>query len=155
MRAVVQRVSAARVTVDGEVVGNINRGLLVLVGVARTDGPRDADWLADKLVALRIFENTVGKLDSSVADIGGEILLVSQFTLYGDVRRGRRPSFSAAAGPEQAKALYERVLQRLREQRIPVCHGRFGARMRVSLDNDGPVTLILESPAGADSTEEA
>jgi D-tyrosyl-tRNA(Tyr) deacylase len=148
MRAVVQRVTAASVTVNGEVVGTIGRGLLAFVGVARTDGPGEADWLAEKLVALRIFENGEGKFAASVEDIGGEILVVSQFTLYADVRRGRRPSFTAAAEPERAEALYERVMQRVRERRIPVRSGRFGARMRVSLDNDGPVTLIVESPTG-------
>jgi len=130
--------------------------LLVLLGVARNDSRREADWLADKLVALRIFENAAGKFDASVQEIGGEILVVSQFTLYGDVRKGRRPSFSEAATPELAATLYERVIERIEEHRVPVCGGRFGARMQVRLVNEGPVTVILESPrdGGAELPEE-
>ena len=139
MRALVQRVSDASVTVDGEQVARIGPGLLVLLGVGRGDGEAEADRIASKLLALRVFEDDAGKMNLSVRDIGGEILCVSQFTLYGDTRRGNRPSFVEAAPPEEAEALYERVRSVLGAK-----GGVFGARMAVSLVNDGPVTLMLE-----------
>jgi D-tyrosyl-tRNA(Tyr) deacylase len=139
VRALVQRVSDASVTVDGEQVARIGPGLLVLLGVGRGDGEAEADRIASKLLALRVFEDDAGKMNLSVRDIGGEILCVSQFTLYGDTRRGNRPSFVEAAPPEEAEALYERVRSALGAK-----GGVFGARMAVSLVNDGPVTLMLE-----------
>jgi len=151
MRLVIQRVREARVTVDGEIVGGIGRGLLVLVGVHREDSERDALFLAEKTVHLRIFEDDQGKMNLSLLDLGGEggVLAVSQFTLYGNVRKGRRPSFGDAAPPEIAEPLFERYVEGLR-QRIPrVETGRFGAKMLVHLINDGPVTLIIESPSAS------
>lgn len=145
MRAVVQRVSEASVTVAGDVIGRIDRGLLVLLGIGGDDGTADVEWMAEKLVGLRIFENAAGRFDASVADVEGAILLISQFTLYGDVRKGRRPSFSAAADPARAEPLYEQVAAALRARDVPVATGRFGARMRVRLTNDGPVTILLDS----------
>lgn len=145
MRAVIQRVREASVDVDGERIGHIGRGLLVLVGVSITDGPRQADWMADKLLGLRVFENDAGNFDASVGDVGGAVLVVSQFTLYGDTRKGRRPSFAAAAPSAQAEPLYERVVAALAGRGVPVSAGRFGAHMAVSLVNDGPVTLLLDS----------
>lgn len=146
MRAVVQRVSSARVEVDGSASAAIERGLLVLLGVARDDGVGEAEWMANKLVGLRIFEDGEGKLNLSVQDVGGSILLVSQFTLLGDCRKGRRPSFTGAAPPEDANRLYEEVARRLREGGVSVATGVFRARMAVHLVNDGPVTLILDTP---------
>ena len=143
MRALVQRVSQASVTVAGERVSAIGPGLLVLLGVRRGDTGADADRLARKLLALRIFEDEEGRMNRSVADAGGEILCVSQFTLYGDARRGNRPSFVEAAPPEEAEPLYERVRAALGAQ-----GGRFGTRMAVSLVNDGPVTLLVEAGEG-------
>ncbi len=145
MRAVVQRVSSARVLVDQEVVGQIQRGLLVLLGVARTDMPEQARWLADKVVGLRIFEDAEGKMNRDLAEIGGGLLVVSQFTLYGDCRKGRRPSFVDAAPPEIAIPLYEAFITAVRANGITTATGRFGAMMQVELINDGPVTLILDS----------
>ena len=145
MRAVIQRVSSAKVTVDHEVTGEIARGLLVLLGVSTTDSENDADYLADKIAALRIFEDPEGKMNLSVTDIGGSILAVSQFTLYGDARKGRRPSFDAAARPEQAKRLYEYFVQKIRAAGLPCETGRFQAEMRVELVNEGPVTILLDS----------
>jgi D-aminoacyl-tRNA deacylase len=140
VRALVQRVSKASVTVDGEEVARIGRGLLVLLGVRRGDGEIEADRIASKLLALRVFEDDAGKMNLSVGDVGGEILCVSQFTLYGDTRKGNRPSFVEAAPPEEAEPLYERVRSALGAQ-----GGIFGARMAVSLVNDGPVTLLIEA----------
>ena len=140
MRAVVQRVSSASVTVDGEEVSRIGHGLLVLLGVRRGDGEEAADRIAHKLRALRIFEDDGGKMNLSVEDVGGEILCVSQFTLYGDARKGNRPSYIDAAPPDEAEPLYERVRQALGAQ-----GGRFGAHMAVELVNDGPVTLFVEA----------
>ena len=140
MRALVQRVSQASVTVDGEQVAAIGSGLLVLLGVRRGDGEAQADRIAAKLLALRIFEDDGGKLNLSVGDVGGEVLCVSQFTLYGDSRKGNRPSFVDAAPPEEAEPLYERVREALGAQ-----GGVFGARMAVELVNDGPVTLLVEA----------
>jgi D-tyrosyl-tRNA(Tyr) deacylase len=140
MRALVQRVSSASVTVDGEELSRIGRGLLVLLGVRRGDGEEEADRIARKLRALRVFEDDAGKMNLSVEDVGGEILCVSQFTLYGDSRKGNRPSYIDAAPPEEAEPLYERVREALRAE-----GGRFGAHMAVDLVNDGPVTLLVEA----------
>jgi D-tyrosyl-tRNA(Tyr) deacylase len=146
MRAVAQRVAGASVSVAGEEIARIGPGLVVLLGVARGDGGAEADWMGDKLVSLRVFENAEGKFDRSVAEIGGAVLVVSQFTLYGDVRKGRRPSFTAAAGPEHADELYRRVAERIAGHGVPVRRGRFGARMQVALVNDGPVTVLIGTP---------
>lgn len=145
MRAVVQRVSAASVTVECRKVGTIGPGLLVLLGVARGDTEKDGEYLAEKLAGLRIFEDEEEKMNRSVAQIGGSILLVSQFTLYGDVRHGRRPSFTQAAPPEEANRLYEDLAQKLRDKGLTVETGQFQAHMEVSLVNDGPVTILLDS----------
>lgn len=145
MRAVVQRVTRASVTVDGEVVGQIGRGCLVLLGVAGDDTETDADYLAEKTAGLRYFEDADGKMNASLADVGGAMLVVSQFTLYGDCRKGRRPSFTDAAPTDLAERLYEYFVQQVRRQGIAVETGRFRAMMQVELVNDGPVTLVLES----------
>lgn len=145
MRAVIQRVTAADVQVDHEIVGRIGPGLLVLLGIARSDEEKDADYLADKVVNLRIFEDGEGKMNRSLLETGGELLVVSQFTLLGDCRKGRRPSFVEAAPPERAEQLYEYFVNQLRLKGINVSTGQFQAMMAVSLVNDGPVTLILES----------
>ena len=145
MRAVVQRVSHARVSVNDNVVGEIGRGLLVLLGVAKQDTPIDAEYLADKIVGLRIFEDSEGKMNLSVADIEGGVLVVSQFTLYGDVRRGKRPSFDDAASPEAAKELYQVVVAKIRKAEVPCETGRFQEMMRVELVNEGPVTILIDS----------
>jgi D-tyrosyl-tRNA(Tyr) deacylase len=148
MRAVVQRVARAAVTVDGSVVGSIDAGLLVLVGVGHDDDGSDADALADKLAGLRIFRDDDGKMNRSVSEAGGAMLVVSQFTLHGDVRKGRRPAFVAAAAPERAAPLVERVAVRVRGHGIRCETGVFGAYMAVELVNDGPVTLIVETRGG-------
>jgi D-tyrosyl-tRNA(Tyr) deacylase len=145
MRAVVQRVSHAQVAVDGEIVGEIGRGLLVLLGVAHADVEADADYLADKITGLRVFEDENEKMNLDTAAIGGGILVVSQFTLYGDVRRGKRPSFDAAAPPERARQLYEYFADRIRASGLPCQTGRFQEMMQVELVNDGPVTILLDS----------
>lgn len=145
MRAVVQRVRHSSVTVDGAVVGAIGSGFLVLLGVDVNDSGQDATYIADKIIGLRIFNDSEGKFNLSLLDVGGAVLLVSQFTLYGDCRKGRRPSFVAAARPEQAIPLYERVGELLREKGVEVATGIFGAHMDVELLNDGPVTLLLDS----------
>ena len=148
MRAVVQRVSSASVTVDEREVGRIGPGLCVLLGVRSGDREQDASWMAEKLVNLRIFEDENGKLNRSLLDAGGAMLIVSQFTLYGDCRKGRRPSFIDAALPEVANTLYEKFVECVRFRGIEVATGEFQTHMVVSLSNDGPVTLILDSPAG-------
>jgi D-tyrosyl-tRNA(Tyr) deacylase len=145
VRAVVQRVSQANVSVRGEKVAEIGRGLMVLLGVGEGDGEEDADYLAGKIAGLRIFDDAQGRLNLSVLDIGGSVLLVSQFTLYGDCRKGRRPSFIRAAPPDEANTLYELAAERLRSRGLEVETGRFQEEMQVALVNDGPVTLILES----------
>jgi len=145
MRAVVQRVNRARVTVEKETTGEIGQGLLVLLGVAQADTETDADYLAKKIVALRIFEDDAGKMNRSVAEVGGAVLVVSQFTLYGDVRRGKRPSFDAAAPPQRAKELYEYFVSRIRAAGLPCSTGRFQEMMQVELVNEGPVTILLDS----------
>jgi len=145
MRAVIQRVSEASVGVDGEIISRIGRGLLALIGVSVHDGQRQADWMVDKLLGLRVFENSAGKFDASVLDVGGGVLVVSQFTLYADTRKGRRPSFTEAAPGALAEPLYEQVVSGIAARGVPVGAGRFGARMAVSLVNDGPVTILLDS----------
>jgi D-aminoacyl-tRNA deacylase len=145
MRAVVQRVSRAKVTANGEITGEIGPGLLVLLGVGATDTRADADYLADKIAALRIFEDSGGKMNLSLPDIAGAVLAVSQFTLYGDVRRGRRPSFDAAARPEPARELYEYFVEKIRAAGLRCETGRFQETMQVELVNEGPVTIWLDS----------
>ena len=147
MRSVVQRVARGVVRVDRQVVGEVGHGLVVLLGVAAGDGPDDARWMADKLAQLRIFEDEAGKMNRSVKDVGGGVLLVSQFTLLGDARKGNRPSFVAAAPPGEASTLYEEVAALLRARSVPVATGVFRAHMEVELVNDGPVTLLLDSRA--------
>ena len=145
MRAVVQRVSETAVSVDGKTIARIGNGLLVLIGVARQDSAAGAETLADKIVHLRIFEDESGKLNRSLLEVGGQMLVVSQFTLYGDCRKGRRPSFVNAAPPDTARKLYEHFVARVADHGVQVATGRFRALMAVSLVNDGPVTLILDS----------
>ncbi|MEJ5300140.1 MAG: D-aminoacyl-tRNA deacylase [Thermodesulforhabdaceae bacterium] len=145
MRAVVQRVKKARVEVKGEVVGAIGEGLLVFLGVGKSDGDEDLSYIVDKLLHLRIFEDDQGKMNRSVLDIEGGILVVSQFTLFGDCRKGRRPSFADAAPPEQAEILYEECVKRLRALGINVATGKFREMMDVFILNDGPVTILLDS----------
>ncbi|HUT53896.1 MAG TPA: D-aminoacyl-tRNA deacylase [bacterium] len=145
MRAVVQRVSEASVAVEGETVAAIGRGFLVLLGVAGDDSEADAEWMAEKIVNLRVFEDDEGKLNRSLQESGGELLVVSQFTLLGDCRKGRRPSFSGAAGPEQARELYLKFARGVEERGVSVRTGRFQAMMDVALVNRGPVTLLLDS----------
>jgi D-tyrosyl-tRNA(Tyr) deacylase len=145
VRAVVQRVSRAEVRVEGRPTGRIGRGLAVLLGVARDDGEEDARLLADRIAALRVFEDAAGKMNLALAEVGGGVLVVSQFTLLGDARKGNRPSFVDAAGPEAASALYERFCTLLREKGLPVATGVFRATMEVELVNDGPVTILLDS----------
>ncbi len=148
MRAVVQRVSRAQVSVNGEVRGKVGRGLLVLLGVGQADTETDAAYLAEKIVGLRIFEDDGGKMNLSAADIKGAVLAVSQFTLYGDVRRGKRPSFDGAARPERARELYEDFVRRIREAGLQCETGRFQEMMQVELVNEGPVTILLDSSLG-------
>jgi D-tyrosyl-tRNA(Tyr) deacylase len=145
MRAVVQRVRRASVTVDRRVVGTVGQGLLVLLGVGRADTEEDVAYVAGKIRNLRLFTDTTGKMNLSVAEVGGAVLVVSQFTLLGDCRRGRRPSYTEAASPERARALYEAVVERLRQDGLSVQTGEFRAMMDVDLVNDGPVTVLLDS----------
>jgi len=145
MRAVVQRVSRARVTVDGAEVGAIGPGLLVYLGVANDDGPADVQYIATKVRELRVFEDEAGKMNLALGDAGGDVLVVSQFTLYGDCRKGRRPSFDAAAPPAVARALYEAVVRALGDAGVRVATGSFQADMQVDAVNDGPVTVLLDS----------
>ena len=146
MRAVVQRVSRAAVTISGETVGETGRGLLVLLAVAHDDAQPQVDWLAEKIAGLRVFPDEAGKMNRDITEAGGSMLIVSQFTLYGDCRKGRRPSFIGAAAPEIAVPLYEAFIRAVRGLGVEVAAGKFGADMRVELVNDGPVTLILDSP---------
>ena len=148
MRVVLQRVSSARVVVDDEVVGEVGRGWLALLGVARGDRPADAAWLADKVAHLRAFPDDDGKMNRSVQDAAGGVLVVSNFTLYADCSKGRRPSFVAAADPADAEPLYKSFCDALRALGVPVAEGRFRATMHVELANDGPVTLVIDTPAG-------
>jgi D-tyrosyl-tRNA(Tyr) deacylase len=145
MRAVVQRVQRAEVRVKGEVIGRIGPGLVVLVGIAQTDSDADLKVLTEKIVNLRVFEDEQGKMNRSLLESGGQVLCVSQFTLYGDCRKGRRPSYDQAAGPEAARRLYDDFVAALRAHGIPVATGQFQAMMEVELVNDGPVTLLLDS----------
>ena len=144
MRALLQRVSSARVTVDGRTTGQINRGYVVLLGVTHSDTEAEADWLVNKIAGLRLFEDADDKMNLSLFDVEGSVLVVSQFTLYGDARKGRRPSFTDAARPEQAEPLVEYFCDKLRQRGLTVATGVFGAMMQVEINNDGPVTLMLE-----------
>jgi D-tyrosyl-tRNA(Tyr) deacylase len=146
VRAVVQRVTEARVHIDDRVVGEIGRGVVLLLGISRDDGPQDVAYVVGKVRDIRIFAGDGGRnMDRSVADVGGSVLVVSQFTLYGDIRKGRRPAFDAAAPPEHARALYETVVRELRAAQLPVATGEFQTMMRVELVNDGPVTILIDS----------
>jgi D-tyrosyl-tRNA(Tyr) deacylase len=145
MRAVVQRVLRAKVSVDGKIAGEIERGMLVLLGVGANDAKQDADYLAEKIVGLRIFDDEQGKMNVSAVQASAGVLVVSQFTLYGDARRGKRPSFDAAAHPEKARALYEYFVDRIRQSGLKCETGQFQASMQVELVNDGPVTILLDS----------
>ncbi len=145
MRSVIQRVNSAQVTVEGEVIGKIGKGLLVLLGVCDEDNEKDMKWLADKIAGLRIFTDENDKMNLSLSDIGGEILIVSQFTLYGDCKKGRRPNFTAAGKPDFAEKMYNDFTEYMKTQVSNVQTGSFGADMQVLLENDGPVTLIIDS----------
>jgi D-aminoacyl-tRNA deacylase len=145
MRSVVQRVSRAQVTIDEEPVGTIGSGVVVLLGIHADDSEREARWMADKILNLRIFEDEKGLMNRSLLDVGGEMLIVSQFTLYGDCRKGRRPGYSSAARPERAKPLYKHFIETVKQLGITTATGRFQAMMQVELVNDGPVTLLLDS----------
>ncbi|MBE6385911.1 MAG: D-tyrosyl-tRNA(Tyr) deacylase [Lentisphaerae bacterium] len=146
MRALVQRVKKGSVTIEGKVNGSIGQGLVILLGITHTDTEKDADFVADKCVDLRIFEDENGKMNKSLEETGGSILLISQFTLYAAARKGRRPSFDAAARPEYAEPLYEYFIRKLRSRGITVETGIFGADMQVEIHNDGPVTMLVEYP---------
>ena len=145
MKAVIQRVSQASVEIDQQIVGSISKGMVVLVGISKADNETDADYLVNKISSLRIFEDSEGKMNLSLADIEGQVLVVSQFTLFANTRKGRRPSFIDAALPEQAIPLYQYFIRRLKEENIQVEQGRFGAMMLVRIDNEGPVTIIIDS----------
>jgi D-tyrosyl-tRNA(Tyr) deacylase len=145
MRACIQRVSSARVVINGETVGQIGPGLLVLLGVALDDGEPELRWMVDKVIGLRIFNDSEGKMNLALADIGGELLVVSQFTLLGDCRKGRRPSFIGAARPEKAEQMYDQFVAAARQLGVRVATGRFRTHMEVELVNDGPVTLVIDS----------
>ena len=145
MRAVIQRVTKGSVTVENELIGAIDSGLVVLIGVGTDDTPQDAQYLAEKIVNLRIFEDEQGKFNYSLLDVKGQLLAVSQFTLFGDCRRGRRPSFSTAASPDEAQLLYEKFVEEVKKFGVAVATGRFQAHMLVNIANDGPVTLLLDS----------
>ncbi len=147
MRAVVQRVLEAQVRIQGQTVGKVGNGLLVYLSVGNTDTEKDAEWIAEKIVNLRIFQDEAGKMNRSILDVGGSILLVSNFTLHGDCRKGRRPSFDAAAEPQLAQRLYEKVKELITQQSVAVEKGVFGEYMQVSSINDGPVTFLLDSPS--------
>ena len=145
MRAVVQRVTSSKVTVNGEVVGSIKKGFTVLLGISKYDGEEDIKYIKDKIINLRVFQDENDKMNLSLRDVGGELLIISQFTLYGDCRKGRRPNFMAALGGSEAEILYNKFLEEIKKEGIKVETGIFGADMKVSIENDGPVTLILES----------
>jgi len=145
MRIILQRVKQASVEIDGEIAGQIGQGLLVLLGAGKEDSAEDVEYLVEKILGLRIFQDEAGKMNLSVTDIDGEVLVVSQFTLYGDCRKGRRPSFDKAAPPELAEDLYEMFVERIRDFGVPVQTGKFGAMMDVHLTNWGPVTIMLDS----------
>jgi len=154
MRALIQRVSHAQVTVDGRVVGRIGRGFVVLLGVTHADSRAEAAWLAAKIAGLRVFDDEGGKMNRALADVAGELLVVSQFTLYGDARKGRRPSFTGAAAPERAEPLVDYFVEQLRDAGFAVATGVFGAHMDVEIHNDGPVTMLLEREKGSGGTGE-
>ncbi|GAA0077844.1 D-aminoacyl-tRNA deacylase [Clostridium sp. CTA-5] len=145
MRAIVQRVTSSSVKVDGEIIGSIGRGLNVLIGISKDDNIEDLKYIKDKIINLRIFEDENEKMNLSLLDIKGEILLISQFTLYGDCRKGRRPNFMQAKSGEEAEKLYEDFIEMLKEANLPVSTGKFGADMKVEINNDGPVTIMLDS----------
>jgi D-aminoacyl-tRNA deacylase len=145
MRAIVQRVSRANVVIAGDTVGDIGSGLVVLLGIAHSDTPAQAQWLAEKIAGLRIFKDAEGKMNRDLVEVSGATLIVSQFTLYGDCRKGRRPSFIGAAAPELAEPLCEAFVTAVRAQGVPTAAGRFGAMMQVELVNDGPVTLVIDT----------
>jgi len=147
MRALLQRVTTASVTVDGQLIGRIDKGFVILLGVTHTDTETEAEWLARKVAGLRVFEDKYGKMNATLADVGGELLVVSQFTLYGDARKGRRPSYTDAARPEQAEPLVDYFIDQLRGMGYNVATGLFGANMDVEIHNDGPVTLMVEREA--------
>jgi D-tyrosyl-tRNA(Tyr) deacylase len=155
MRAVVQRVRSARVEVDGQLVGAIDRGFLVYLGLGRGDGAEDRAWMLAKIAGLRVFEDEAGKMSRSIADVGGALLIVSQFTLYADLRKGRRPSFDLAMPPDEARVAYEEAVREARATGLPVQTGRFGAHMHVVSLNDGPVTLWLDSADRSPTTTAA
>jgi D-aminoacyl-tRNA deacylase len=144
MRVVLQRVSKASVTIGGRVVGSIDQGFCLLVAYTHSDTPTQVDWMAEKIAGLRLFSDAAGKMNLGLSDVGGAVLVISQFTLYGDASKGRRPSFIEAARPELAIPLYDRFLDALKRQNLPVAAGEFGADMQVEIHNDGPVTLILD-----------
>jgi D-tyrosyl-tRNA(Tyr) deacylase len=146
MRVVLQRVTRASVSVENKIIGKINKGLLILLGITHTDNEQDVKWIVNKISGLRIFSDENGKMNKSIEDVNGEILLVSQFTLYGDSKKGRRPSFIYAAKPDIAIPLYEKVIEAIKIKNINITTGIFGADMKVELLNDGPVTLIIDSP---------
>ncbi|MEP6515257.1 D-aminoacyl-tRNA deacylase [Microcoleus vaginatus] len=151
MRVIIQRVKSSQVEIESQIVGKIGRGLNLLVGIADTDTEAELDWMARKCLELRLFPDSAtdtGRWDKSVQDIGGELLVVSQFTLYGECRKGRRPSFDRSAAPERAEILYDKFVEKLRQSGLKVETGLFGAMMQVSIENDGPVTLILERESG-------
>ena len=150
MRALLQRVSSASITVNGRIIGQINQGFVILLGVTHSDTTTEADWLANKIAGLRLFEDDADKMNLSLADVNGSVLVVSQFTLYGDARKGKRPSFTAAARPEQAEPLVDYFCDQLRQADLTVATGQFGAMMQVTIHNDGPVTLMLEKEANHD-----
>lgn len=144
MRALLQRVSAANVKVNGRIIGQINRGFVIFLGVTHSDTAAEASWLANKIAGLRLFEDEAGKMNLGLAQVDGSVLVVSQFTLYGDVHKGKRPSFTAAARPEQAEPLIDHFCELLRQAGLTVATGQFGAMMQVNIQNDGPITLMLE-----------
>jgi D-tyrosyl-tRNA(Tyr) deacylase len=144
MRLILQRVSRAAVRIDRQVIGEVGRGYCILVGLTHTDTPAEVQWMAEKVVGLRLFADAEGKMNLGLGEIGGEVLVISQFTLYGNAEKGRRPSFIDAARPEVAEPLYEEFVARLRALGVTVATGRFGAMMEVEIHNDGPVTLVLE-----------
>ncbi len=148
MRALLQRVSQASVSVDGRIVGKINRGYVILLGVTHSDTTQVADWVANKVAGLRLFEDDAGKMNLELREVGGEFLVISQFTLYGDARKGKRPSFISAARPEQAEPLVDYFVEQLRALGFTVATGVFGAHMKVEIHNDGPVTLMIEREVG-------
>lgn len=145
MRACIQRVKQANVTIDNEIVGKIDKGLVILLGITHQDTEKEAEYLANKIVNLRIFEDESNKFNLSLLDINGEVLIISQFTLYGDCRKGRRPDFTQAGSPKLAKELYIKFIEMMKKTGIRVAEGKFGAKMLVDIHNDGPVTLILDS----------